>query len=271
MPELIECRIIAETLHHKCVGKHLLKIDVDAKLKTKDLESLKTPAKIIMVNSYGKKIIFCLDNGQYIVNWPLMDGRWTFEPMKHTRATFSIGEAKQNGIIKINIPEFNIYYDGSFRFGGLNIVTDIKMELKKLGPDPFYHNISKELWLSIFRKNKVQKWEISKALLEQDLIAGIGNWMKAEILYEAKISPYRLVSKMSDSELELCRVCFLEISQKAYTTKGLTIATYWSPDGSAGTYPRKVYDKKQDPLGNAVQKDVSTGSRTHHWVPAIQK
>lgn len=270
MPELIECRIIAETLHRECEGKYLLSVSVDQKVKTKNLQTLKLPAKIVMVNSYGKKIVFCLDNGQYIVNWPLMDGRWTFEPLNHTRATFSIGDVKSTAI-KLKIPEFNVYYDGSFRFGGINIVTNIKEELKKLGPDPFYHNITKELWLSIFRKSKVQKWEISKALLEQDLIAGIGNWMKAEILYEAKISPYRLVSKVTDEELDQCRICFLEVARIAYTSKGLTIATYWSPDGSAGTYPRKVYDKKQDPHGNEVQKDVSAGSRTHHWVPAVQK
>lgn len=307
MPEIIEVRIIAETLHRDFHGKTLLTIDSNSKIynKLKGVDNLKLPAKLLGVNCYGKKVIFVFENGQYLVNAPLMDGRWVYTPANNNKLIFNFGSsaaispkvtdikdvktpiaipidtkdikesatpsATTTPIFTLNIVQHKLYYDGARIYGGLEYTTDIKQYLSKLGPDPFYTVITTELWNKIFRTPKVQKWEISKAIIEQSLIAGIGNWMKAEILYESKISPYRLVGNMSDSELETCRKWFLYVTEQAYKSKGLTLATYWSPDGVAGTYARKVYSKTTDPFGNVVQKDVTAGKRTHHWVPSLQK
>jgi formamidopyrimidine-DNA glycosylase len=323
MPEIIEVRIFAETLHRDFHGKTLLNIDSDSKIhnKLKGVDNLKLPAKLLGVNCYGKKVIFVFENGQYLVNAPLMDGRWVYTPANNNKLVFNFGASaaispKANDtkdlktivatdtkdvkapattsattptattptittpsattptimpIFALNIVQHKLYYDGARIYGGLEYTTDIKQYLSKLGPDPFYTVITTELWRKIFRTPKVQKWEISKAIIDPSLIAGIGNWMKAEILYESKISPYRLVGNMSDSELETCRKWFLYVTEQAYKSKGLTLATYWSPDGVAGTYPRKVYSKPTDPFGNVVQKDVTAGKRAHHWVPGLQK
>lgn len=298
MPELIECRVMAETLRTKIVGRTLYKIDFvsDRVFYGNRFTEIRLPATVIGVDSYGKKIFIGIQrrcnlpelmkylgdmgpNGvpkygvagiieeylddpiQYLVSAPLMDGRWLFKEAKHTRAIFEFRG-------------FNIYYDVS-RFGGpIELTDDLNMWIKdkKLGPDPFLKDIPSHEWLARFKVNKYQKKEICDVLLNQDIIAGIGNWMKAEILYDAKINPHRLVKDMTDTELERCRVVLYDIIKIAYQHKGLTVHSYWSPDGTAGTYPRKVYELKRDISGNPVVHEPSKGNkRGNHWVPSIQK
>ncbi|AYV86382.1 MAG: formamidopyrimidine-DNA glycosylase [Solumvirus sp.] len=261
MPELIECRVMAETLRKKIFGKTLHSIKTEAKFKGAGISELKLPLVVDGVDSYGKKIFIRFKNRQYLVNAPLMDGRWLFKKGNNTRAVFKFDD-------------FEIYYDVSRFGGGVDVISDpIKFIIdKKLGPDPFLRLVSKEEFCERFRKKTYQKHEISKALLNQDIIVGIGNWMKAEILYEAKINPHRLVSNITDEELETCRVKMYEVIDLAYQNKGLTVHSYWSPDGSAGTYPRKVYGLKQDPHGNPITHEPNKGNiRGNDWVPNVQK
>jgi formamidopyrimidine-DNA glycosylase len=309
MPELIECCIIAEQLQAKCAGQTIINVTSAANLKTlKDypFSKFSPPALIKQVLSYGKKIIFILDKG-YIVSAPLMDGRWTFTEDPHTRCTLGLQAAQQIKLKATEVPgtqdvkdskntdqsnvkdaktltntgntnspncvQFKIYFGGPRFSGNISYTTDIKEFLSDLGPDPRHFNISTEGWRGIYRKPKLQNKLISDVLLDQSLVCGIGNWLKAEILYEAGISPYRTMASLSDAELELCRIKYLKIQQAAYLAKGLTVHSYWAPDGTAGTYNRKIYERRVDPAGNEVRKDVDkTGKkRTHHWVPAVQK
>jgi len=58
--------------------------------------------------------------------------------------------------------------------------------------------------------------------------------------------------------------------KEATDAGGLTIRSYWSPDGKPGTFKAVIYDQKHDPLGNLVEKVILTDKRPTHWVPAVQ-
>jgi len=128
--------------------------------------------------------------------------------------------------------------------------------------DFFYSRISK-----FPRKN------ICKALMNQRIISGVGNYIKSESLYRAGISPYHDIKDIPVEKLE--NLCFWikAICRKSYEQGGATLATYTDMDNNPGNFvfSFNVYRKEKDPLGNPVIHAVTPDGRMTHWVPEIQK
>ena len=109
--------------------------------------------------------------------------------------------------------------------------------------------------------------------MNQKIVSGIGNYLKAECLYESKISQHRLCSQItqeeSDNLFHTCR----KIIRRSYESGGATISTYRQPNGEKGLYSRRfaVYNQKHDPFGHLVVKEKTLDKRTTHWVPEVQK
>lgn len=182
------------------------------------------------------------------------------------------------------------YFHDSRRFGDVHFlksaeIADIKA-VYDMGPDLLDHAINTHLtnkeWLAVFLrigssptaiKNKtlaIGKRTISTILLDQSFVAGIGNYLKSEILYYSAILPDRLAKDISLDEWETLRVVSHHIIEVAHSYGGLTIESFINPDGSMGTYPRAVYGKKEDPLGNKVYSSKTKDGRNSFWVPEIQ-
>ena len=127
--------------------------------------------------------------------------------------------------------------------------------------------------LFLDRLNKKPKWSIAKALMNQSVVSGIGNYLKAEILYASKISPHRLCQDLTRKEVELIAEKSFEITNASYQSGGATILTYRDENDEKGLYSRRfmVYNHKTDPEGNKVIKETTTDKRSTYWVPEIQK
>ena len=108
--------------------------------------------------------------------------------------------------------------------------------------------------------------------MDQSIIAGVGNYLKAEILYASKISPHRICESLTDKDI--FRICANtnRIMRISYESGGATILTYKDEDGKPGTFSRRfmVYNQASDPLGNQVVRETTKDKRTTHWVPSIQ-
>ena len=100
--------------------------------------------------------------------------------------------------------------------------------------------------------------------------SGVGNWIRAEILYECKIAPNRKLKDLSESDIKHLYHWSIKILKDAYNVKGLTISNYIDPEGNYGTYKVKVYMQKKDPYGHKVITSVFSDKRTIHWVPEVQ-
>jgi formamidopyrimidine-DNA glycosylase len=101
---------------------------------------------------------------------------------------------------------------------------------------------------------------------QKKLVCGIGNYLKAEVFYMAKIAPMRKVATLTEKEW---RVLFTAMKKK--TTQ--MIKALHHEKTHPGTYfnSMKIYQQDKDPLGNEVKKYKTATGRTTHWVPAIQK
>ena len=126
------------------------------------------------------------------------------------------------------------------------------------------------LWrLQLLAKDKT----LAEALMNQSVVSGVGNYVKAEALYRARLSPHRLTGSLLKEEAEALRQAIVDVMTEAYRKKGASIRTYRTSQDEMGQaqFSFRVYGKKRDPEGNNVVKEETRDGRTTHWVPTLQK
>jgi formamidopyrimidine-DNA glycosylase len=142
----------------------------------------------------------------------------------------------------------------------------INHEINKLAPDILepklkFKDIEKNIIL--FTKKYKDKL-IEDIIINQHLIlSGIGNYLKSEILYQAKISPLRKLSKINLDEWK-------NIFNIAKTISKKMIKLLNNEDFTKYINAMKIYHKKLDPLNNIIKTHKTKSGRTTFWVPQIQ-
>ena len=244
MPELPEVETIKNAIA-KGIGNAFIKevIVRNSNLRQKvpaDLPRKVCKAKIKTYQRLAKYIVINLDNGISLVWHMGMSGKISLLEKKpdcwekHDHVVI----VTTNGIIVYNDPR---------RFG---LFTYCKTDnlaqsglFERCGVDPFGIELSDEYLFEKLQKKK--KIPIKLALLDQSIIAGIGNIYASEILYEARISPLRLAVNITKAEC----ACLIEktkfVLQKAIKAGGSTLRDYKKPDGSLGYFQNQhcVYNK----------------------------
>ena len=142
--------------------------------------------------------------------------------------------------------------------------SELKKALNKLGPDILTDKFSLDVWKKLVKKHKGKN--ITAFLMNQSIISGIGNYIKAEALYYANISPHRKTGSLSDTEQARLYEGIRIIPRIAYNKNGLSIRDYASPDGSKGTYGEdiKIYGKSD------ADKVKTPDGRITYWDSDVQ-
>ena len=268
MPEGGEVKLIGESLA-KLVGRRVLtKAEVVSGRYTKkpiagfgDFVS-NLPAKISAIGVKGKLIFWIFENDYFLLNTLGMTGNWSAEPTKHTRFRVVLSD------------EFSVYFNDTRNFGTLKFLKGkgkLLAKLHSLGPDLLSEDVSNEDFIAAF--NKKNPWTIAKALMDQSVVCGIGNYVKAEALYRAEVSPHRLVGSLSGQELIAIKLAATNVLRESYEHQGASLRDYRTPVGDRGKAADffQVYGRSEDPVGNPVIKENAGDGRTTHWVPAIQR
>lgn len=266
-PESPECLRIGEYLYQSArEGKILTDVQVISGRYTKkplpglvDLKQ-RLPLEVQAGGVHGKFIFLLFSDGSSLHNTLGMSGFWTDQKTKHTRVEFDFSGSK-------------IYYTDMRNFGTLKWTpnqSELKEKIKSLGPSIMHKDFPPNDVVARFRKR--DRWNICKALMDQSIIAGVGNYLKSEVLYACRVNPNSSVEDLEDEKLvEIC-MTVSEMAWTSYKLGGATIQSYRNPDGSEGEYSRRfsVYAQKYDPEGNEVQRISTPDGRTTHWVPSIQ-
>jgi DNA-formamidopyrimidine glycosylase len=219
----------------------------------------KLPVSVIGGGAHGKFMYVILDDGSSLHLTLGMTGGWLSNRSKHARVRLTTNNA-------------DLFYADQRNFGTIKWQpnkTDLVAKLKKLGPDIMQSSGEKQFMQRIRRKNH---WNICKALMDQNVVAGIGNYLKAEVLYAAAIDPWSQVGELDDSKLELIFKSARELAWQSYHSGGATIQSYRNPDGSLGTASQRfaVYGQEKSICGNLIAREKTPDGRTTHWVPAVQ-
>ena len=171
-------------------------------------------------------------------------------------------------IVENNNKYFVVTYNDTRRFGYIDLFRkkDLREHflLSKIGVEPLGTELTIEYLYNIFKKRVVN---IKNALIDQKIIAGIGNIYASEILYEAKINPFRKVNSLSKNDLNSIIKCTKIILNKSIDVGGTTIRDHMQPDGSLGYFKQKlkVYgkvDEKCITCKNLIVKEVISNRST---------
>lgn len=276
MPEGPECKIIGEYLHNKlenvnCVGMIFHKNSRYSKHSLpKRFTELTYPFKIRSVNVKGKLIWFEFDNGLYMLNTLGMSGMWTQKQVKH--CDFEILYTKSE--IKENIKLDTIFFKDMRHFGTVKFVNldELNDKLRTIGRDVIEEKISLEEFKDLLHKRR--NWTLPKFLMNQRYLSGIGNYLKSEILYLSKISPFRNISDLDNDDIKILLQNIMEIPRKSYRHQGVSIRDYVPPENyreQLDEFKLHVYGRKTDDNGYKIIRIQTSDKRTTHYVSEIQK
>lgn len=199
-----------------------------------------------------------------------MSGGWFKMPSKHTAFVVAYSDSGS----PILRDTHNVFFNDPRHFGTVKFVRGEgahAAKLATLGPCILGGGLTPE----IFAENILRKHTrtIAEALMDQRTVAGVGNYIKAECLYRAGISPWRRVTDVaSDEYVSLCGHV-IDVATESYRSQGATISTYRTVDGSKGMtqFDFQVYSRAACPLGHPVSREETPEGRTSHWCPTCQK
>lgn len=288
MPEGPEIRTVCSALAPIVVGQTLHAIEwTDKSKKHKLLSSyslLPLPATIAGLTCRGKKIVFILQTSRgmvFLTSTLGMTGRWCWERGNHSHLWLRLGGSLAT-----------LWYDDPRHFGNIDLSfnpseTIIQIR-KEIGPDLLAYSlqlrgllleeelveeedqVTSERWAKVVTNPRTRNQQVCRFLMDQRKFSGIGNYLKCEILYRSGIAPYRSLGSLTLAEITDLRTQALDTIYESFTAGGLTIATYWDPDGKRGTFQPKVYGRDTDEHGRQIERGVFDDGRTTYWCPEVQ-
>ena len=266
MPELPEVQTIVTGLNEKILNKKIISIYENRKGTVQNFVEIPICeiGSIISISRRGKYIILETSNEYKFVIHLRMTGKLIFEKSlekksAHERAYF-IFEDKTK-----------LIFDDTRTFGKIQIYKkDDKIEsLEKLGLEPLSNELTAEY---LKKKFENRKSSIKYLLLNQSIIAGLGNIYVCEILFRAKISPQKSGNKLSLKKINLIVKKTKEVLTEAIKFNGTTISDYRSVEDKTGEFQKflKVYGKKECEKGHQIKR-IKQAGRSTYYCPDCQK
>lgn len=226
----------------------------------------KLPLKLIDVYKKGKVIFLFFEDNWCIIVKLGMSGWFSKredrpELMKNHNITF---EFENEDLLFTDFRNF-----GTLTF--TNNISNVIQEINKIAPDILdnsttFKTIKKRIEF-LKSDDAVQNILIEDALMDQMLFfSGIGNIIKSEVLYDAKIPPTLKIKNISENDWNLIYNSSKKISNKILrylNKKGFDLDGYYNL--------HKVYKKDFDIYGNKIETRISKYGRKTYWVPEIQK
>lgn len=269
MPEGPEVRSVGDFLQ-RYIGYNLQVVEVlDPKLKVENSSLWQTPSVIDDIGVYGKKLLFRFSSGQVLVSELGMSGKWLLpayvpaDEKKHIRIRLTLQSPDHEGMYLLFVEP------RPFSHQRLFLTADAcQRYLDTLGPDVLMHRWTSEEFRALLLLNPLKN--ICAWMMDGKAMYGIGNYLKAEILYLACISPHRKLKSLVEEEIDRLHEAIEHVPRVSYAAQGFTMQDYIRPDGQIGRYKCMVYRKELDYKDRVVRKDKTPDGRKTYWVPERQ-
>lgn len=267
MPELPEVQTIIDGVTTELKGKQIHGLDCfypGTVIKDPELPQEVFPAKFISSRRRGKYIILNLSGGLSVIVHLRMTGKLVVSdsqeaPVQHERACFMLSRGQKLRFIDIRT------------FG--KIVLCKTKNLDKFMPDLGMEPLANEFDAQYLRQVlKGRRAAIKTLMLNQKLIAGLGNIYVCEILYRAKINPTVPGGQLSLSKLKTLAKQTKEVLTEAIEKNGTSISDFRNVDDKSGEFQNflRVYQKTECPKGHKVEK-IKQAGRSTYYCPVCQK
>lgn len=264
MPEGVEVKLSAELIKPLVMNKTIVAACSTPNSRYGcNLNLSSCPQEVLGIKTRGKFMYWELSNNWYLFCTFGMSGQWSPVKGKHPCLDVLFNDGS------------HIYFNDPRHFGTIKFINnkqELIDKLNELGWDPLQDNLSDNLPFMEMKLSSTSK-PIGQVMMEQNIFAGVGNYIRAEALYLSQISPWHLANQLTKNQIQLlCQSC-IDVMEESYKHQGATIKTYKTAYGEEGRYSScfKVYGKKTDPLGNKIIKENTPDGRTIHWCPTVQK
>jgi formamidopyrimidine-DNA glycosylase len=269
MPELPEVQTVVDTLRPRVVDRKIYGVihargDMIDPIGF-DLCGALRRRTVSDITRRAKRIVFELDNGNRFYIHLGMSGRMSVEPRdapieKHTHLIIQlVGTGEQ---IRFRDPR---------RFGGIFWLGSQRDEsTEKLGPEPLV--VRSDVLAARLRRTRRA---IKNALLDQNLIAGLGNIYVDESLFEARVHPLAPANELSDEQVKRLSRAIKSTLRRAIRHRGSTLRDYVDANGESGAFQKlhRVYGRTDEkcPKCKSLIKRIVLGGRSTHFCATCQK
>jgi formamidopyrimidine-DNA glycosylase len=265
MPELPEVETVVRSLRPVAVNQsidavRILRQDIIQPVDI-DLASHILRRKITRLDRRGKKIVFELDDANRFYIHLGMSGRLTLDS--------SETPLRPHTHLILQLPTGEIRFVDPRRFGGVFWLGTDQSPDTGLGPEPF--TIQPKQLADLLSKTRRS---IKTALLDQKLLAGIGNIYADEALHTAGIDPRTEASKLAPPQITRLNRAIKAVLNRAIHHRGSTLRDYRDANGEPGNFQKihRVYDRESKPCltcGTSIVRIV-LGGRSTHFCPTCQ-
>jgi len=270
MPELPEVettvRGLAPVLEGRRIRRVLMRRPDLRRPMPQDLGQRLTGATVTSLGRRAKYGLIDTDRGDTMIFHLGMSGRWRIDPTEELAHDHLILETEEGRTLTLNDPR---------RFGSVDLVPTAELTewpaFKALGPEPLGPD---------FTANHLQRMlagrvaSIKLLLLDQRIVAGLGNIYVCEALYESRIAPMSGGGAITRPRLERLVAEVRAVLESAIEAGGSTLRDYARPDGELGYFSKqfKVYGREGEPCecGGTVAR-YTEGGRSTFWCPKCQR
>jgi len=264
MPELPEVETTVRGLESVLDGRRLTRVETRrADLRRAfpiDLRQRLTGARVTGMGRRAKYGLIHTDRGDTMIFHLGMSGRWRVDPEELGPHDHLLLETDAGRALSLADPR---------RFGSVDLVETAAIDdwpqFKALGPEPLGPNFDADR-LAAALSGRVAP--IKAMLLDQRIVAGLGNIYVCEALNMAGIAPTRAAGRIAKARLVLLVEAIREVLLSAIEAGGSTLRDYARPDGELGYFSKqfRVYAREGEacPCGGIVRRRVDSGRSTFH-------
>lgn len=269
MPELPEVETVARSLRSKVSGRKITSMHSKwpRHIDRPEISEFKDRIhgqRISGVSRRGKFLLFPLGGPDTLIIHLRMSGHLTVanpaeKVAKHTHTVFGLDDGHE------------LRFHDTRKFGRVYLVADPDEVLGKLGPEPLDNEFTPEIFGRIIGGKKRL---LKPFLLDQTMIAGIGNIYADEALFYAGLNPRRRTDSLDNNDIANLHQAIQHVLQLGIDREGASISSYLKPDGEKGNMQDEVhvFRRTGEPCfncGELIQRIV-LGSRSTHYCANCQ-
>jgi len=271
MPELPEVETTVRGLEHVLKGRRIRRVEARrADLRRAfpaDLGQRLTGARVTALGRRAKYGLVHTDRGDTMVFHLGMSGAWRIDPTELGKHDHLLIETDEGRRLHLRDPR---------RFGSIDLVPTDELErwpaFAALGPEPLSGAIDGK-WLK--QRFDGRTAAVKLLLLDQRVVAGLGNIYACEALFRARIDPRKPAGKVSRAKLDALAVAIPAVLDDAILAGGSSLKDFAAPDGELGYFSKQfdVYDREGEPCahcGGRVKRIVQ-GGRSTFFCPSCQR
>jgi formamidopyrimidine-DNA glycosylase len=282
MPELPEVETIRRSLEPDLVGRRIASVEVHRPTRisvgdeavggvasggegqAEALAQALPGQRIVGTSRRGKYLVFHLDSGDRLVVHLRMTGSLVLRPPgtelpRYASVTWTLDDGRRLHLADLR------------RFATVWLVVDEARVMAKLGPEPFDEEFTVE---DLAAKLARRRAPVKAVLLDQAVVAGLGNIYVDEALFESGIHPQRLANTLRSEEVARLHEAVGRVLERGVRNRGTSLRSYRDGTGAPGRNQEalRVFRRTDKPCpncGTPIQR-LRVGGRSSHFCPSCQ-